>query len=69
MASVLLDKIVEHKKDGDSTVSIADGFTITRDGKMVPKEQHVAGSCYANGKMDQQVGCHLYNSNSQILLN
>jgi hypothetical protein len=35
-ATVLLDEIVEHKKDG-TAIPIADGFTRTRNGKMVPK--------------------------------
>jgi hypothetical protein len=34
--TVLLDEIVEHKKDG-TAIPIADGFTRTRNGKMVPK--------------------------------
>jgi hypothetical protein len=36
-STVLLDKIVEHKKDGNAVVLIEDGFIRTRDKKMVPK--------------------------------
>jgi hypothetical protein len=52
----VLQIINDHRK-GATAIHITNGYTVTKQGRRIPKKTTKGGNCCANGKMEHVTGC------------